>query len=111
MLKTNYKFGEVYALASQLTGDDRSVQFKNIFENANGGVSLLAFKSGQKLDTHLAPAEVMIYVTEGEVEFTMADRKHLLHAGDFMLMGEGVPHSVEAKTDARLVLIKIKASV
>lgn len=108
MLNTEYKFGEVHDLASQIELGEEHVGFKRIFENANGGVSLLAFKSGQKLDEHLAPAEVMICVLEGEIEFTMIDIPHTIKAGEFMLMGAGVPHSVVAKTDSKVSLIKVR---
>lgn len=110
MLNTEYKFGDVNVLASQIESGADKVRFKSIFENANGGVSLLAFKADQSLAQHLAPAEVMVYVIDGEVEFTMIDRPHVLTAGDFMLMGEGVPHSVVARTDAKVMLVKIKSS-
>ena len=109
MLETEYKFAEVYDLAKQLDAAADRVQFKNIFNNANGGVALLTFKAGQHLDTHLAPAEVMVYVVEGEVVFTMFDKPHTLQANSFMLMGEGVPHSVVANTDAKVMLVKIKS--
>ena len=52
----------------------------------------------------------MVYVLEGEVEFTMIDHPHTLKAGDFMLMGEGVPHSVVAKADSKIMLVKVKSS-
>ena len=108
MLETDYKFGEVHTLATQIEyGTDR-VQFKNIFGNDNGGVSLLAFKAGQKLDQHIAPAEVMVTVLEGEIVFTMIDRPLTLSAGQFLLMGTDVPHSVEAKADSKVMLTKIK---
>lgn len=110
MLTTDYKFGEVHDLISQVeTGADK-VHFRHIFENANGGVSLLAFKANQALAEHLAPAEVMVYVLEGELSFTMIDRQLELKAGEFMLMGEGVPHSVVARTDAKVMLVKVKSS-
>lgn len=109
MLKTEYKFGEAVDLVSQLKAEEDRVQFKNIFTNANGGVSMLAFKAGQKLDTHLAPAEVMVYVFEGEIEFTMLDKPHTIKTGSFILMGEGVAHSVVANTDAKVMLVKIKS--
>lgn len=108
MLKTDYKFGEVYVLASQAECKGGAVNFKNIFENGNGGVSLLAFKKDQVLARHVAPADVMIYVEEGEVELTMLDMPHVIKAGEFMLMGEGVPHSVVANADTKLLLIKVK---
>lgn len=108
MLNTDYKFGEVYNLASQLENADNRVQFRRIFENDNGGVSMLAFKAGQKLDEHLAPVEVMVLVLEGEIEFTMNGVPHTIDGGEFLLMGNGVPHKVEARRDTKLILIKVK---
>lgn len=110
MLKTGYEFGKVNPLAPQVNFEPEKVCFKNIFENANGGVSLLAFRKDQFLDTHLAPAEVMVYVIEGEVEFGFNDMPRRLKAGEFILMGEGVPHNVMARADSKLMLIKVKST-
>lgn len=107
MLHTDYKFGEVLDLTSQLESADEKVQFKNVFGNSNGGVTLLAFKAGQELTTHTAPAEVMVCVLEGEIGFTMLDMPHSVKAGQFLLMGPDVPHSVKAKDDSKVMLVKI----
>lgn len=109
MLDTKLKFGEVYKLTDLVEQSGDRVSFANIFSNANGGVVLLAFKAGQELDTHLAPAELMVNVLEGEIEFTMLDTPHVLKAGEFLLVGEGVPHSVVAKADSKMMLVKVKA--
>lgn len=109
MLETNYKFGEVYSLTNQIEIDSEKIAFKNIFANNNGGVALVAFRAGQKLDTHMAPAEVMVDVLEGEIEFTMLGKSHIMKAGDFLLMGEAVPHSAAAKVDSIIMLVKVKA--
>lgn len=109
MLNTDYRFGEVHKLASQIEDGTDNVRFRNICENANGGVSLLAFKAGQTLAEHLAPAEVMVYVIEGEVKFTMLDQPHVIKAGEFMLMGEDVRHSVAALADSKVMLVKIRS--
>lgn len=108
MLKTDYKFGEVFPLASQIAGNDSKVEFKEIMQNGNGGVVLLGFKAGQDLARHLAPGEVMVYVIDGDVDFLMLENPLHLHKGDFFLMGEGVSHSVQAVTDAKVMLVKIK---
>lgn len=110
MLTTDYKFGEVYKLDSQVTADYENVHSKQIFGDENGGVAVIAFKKGQRLAEHLSPAEVMVYVIEGEVVFTMIDSPNLLKKGEFMLMGEGVPHSVLANEDSKLMLIKVKST-
>lgn len=108
MINTDYKFGKVHALADQIEAADDKVQFKQIFTSGNGGVVLLALKAGQVLDTHTAPAEVMVNVLEGEVEFTMLDMVNNIKAGEFMLMGADVPHSVVAKADSKIMLIKVR---
>lgn len=108
MLETDYKFGEVHELTPQIENGEDRVHFKNIFTNDNGGVALVAFKAGQKLDTHTAPAEVMVNVLEGEIVFTMLDTPHTLKTGDFLLMGQDVPHSVAATADTKMMLVKIK---
>lgn len=108
MLNTEYKFGEVHTLATQIEPATDKVQFHGVFANDNGGVMLLAFKAGEGLDTHIAPAEVMINVLEGEVEFTMLDKVHTIKTGEFMLMGADVPHSVRAIKDSKLMLVKVK---
>lgn len=107
MLKSEYKFGEVFDLSGQVEKGSQ-VEFRDVMNNDNGGVSLLAFAAGMDLATHVAPAEVMVYVLEGEVEFTMLDRPLHVRKGEFFLMGNGVPHSVHAVTDAKVMLIKIK---
>ena len=108
MIETNYKFGEVNSLADQIKEETDRVQFKNIFSNSNGGVVLVAFKAGQGLDTHIAPAELMVNVLEGEIEFTLNGVSHTLRGGEFLLMGADVPHSVKAKADSKMMLVKVK---
>lgn len=107
-MKTNFKFGEVNRFNEAIVYNAEKVEFKTVFETSKGGVSLLAMKAGQKLDTHTAPFEVMVTVCEGEVEFTMLDKSHRVKAGEFLLMGANVPHSVVANVDSKLMLVKIK---
>ncbi len=108
MLETEFKFGEVHTLRDQIEWGSEKVGFKNIFSNTNGGVVMVAFKAGQKLDTHMAPAELMVNVLEGEIEFGMAGNPHTIKAGEFLLMGADVPHSVVAKADTKMMLVKVK---
>ena len=109
MLKTEYNFSEVHKLATQIEAGNDKVHFHPILSTDNGGVILVAFKAGQKLETHVAPMELMVNVLEGEVEFTVADKIHHLREGEFLLLGRDVPHSVLASADSKLMLVKLKA--
>lgn len=108
MLTTDYKFGEVHKLLPQIETSPERVQFRNIFENTGSGVSLLAFRAGQGLEEHQAPADVMVNVLEGEIEFSLMGKPHTLRGGEFMLVGQGVPHSVVARADSKVMLVKSK---
>lgn len=108
MLTSEVKFLEVKNLRDQISFETEKVNFVNVFENKHGGVSLLAFKAGQSLSEHQAPAEVMINVLEGAVEITVAGEPHTLRAGDFFLMGNAVKHSVKAVEDSKVMLVKVE---
>ena len=107
-MKTNYKFGEVFTLSPQIAANNEQPQFKNIFSTSNGEINLLALSAGQKLDTHLANAEVMVTVLSGKIFFKMFDTVHEINTDEFMLVGAEVPHSVEAAEDSKILLVKIK---
>ncbi len=109
MLDTDFKFGEVHNLAAQVESGNDKVHFKSIFENSNGGVSLIAFKTGQALAEHQAPAEVMVTVLEGEIAFIIGGKPHVMRPGEFILVGEGVTHSVVANADSKVMLTKVKS--
>lgn len=108
MLTSKFRFGEVFKLAEQISPDDQQVKFENVFSNDNGGVALICFRQGQKLDPHTAPADVMVYVVAGQITFNMAGENHYMDAGDFMLMGAGVTHSVKAELPSKVMLVKVK---
>lgn len=107
-MKTNFKFGEVIKFNDAIKYDSEKVEFKQVFDTGKGGVALVAMKAGQKLDTHTAPFEVMVTVCEGEIEFTMLEQSKRIKAGEFLLMGANVAHSVVANVDSKLMLVKVK---
>ena len=107
-MKTNFKFGEVLKLNELVHYNVEKVEFQQVFETNHGGIALVALKAGQKLDTHTAPFEIMVTVCEGDIEFTMLEQSHRLRAGEFLLMGANVPHSVVANLDSKILLYKVK---
>ena len=107
-MKTNFRFSEVIRLNDAIEYNADRVEFTSVFETSKGGVSLVAMRGGQRLETHTTPFEVMVIVCEGEIEFTMLDHSKLIRAGEFILMGANVSHSVVANTNSKLMLIKVK---
>ena len=107
-MTTHYKFADVFTLKEQVEISKEKVQFEPIFETSGGGVVLLGFQKGQKLDKHLSTTSLMVNVIEGEVIFRINDTPHVLKTGQFILVGAEVPHSVDALADTKLMLVKVK---
>ena len=109
MKQTDFEFEEVYNLTRQIDEAATEIHYRDILTNENGGVTLLAFRQGQKLPSHLAPGDVMVYVLGGKLEFTFDKSTREISHGEFMLIKEGVAHKVEAKSYSKVMLVKIKS--
>lgn len=105
---TAYNCDEVYNLSSQIKIGDDKAQFHKIFSDDNGSVVLVALKGGQSIGTHTAPENVMVYVLEGDIEFTTPGKVNRIKSGEFMLMRADVPHSLKAFADSKITLVKIR---
>ena len=61
-MKTNYKFGEIIRHDEAIDYSTEQPVFSPVFGTPNGGVTFVALKAGQALETHTAPFEVMVNV-------------------------------------------------
>ena len=64
----------------------------------------IVLHAGKGLREHKAPGEITVQCLEGEVEFRTPDALHLLRAGDFIHLRCGEPHSLQARTDASVLV-------
>ena len=60
--------------------------------------------AGEKLRQHDTPGELTVLCIEGEVEFTVGDKPHLLRTGDWLHLAPRAPHALRALQDATLLL-------
>ena len=103
---TDLRFGEVLRLTDQIKSSSDKVEFLNVMNTSNGGVALMALETGQKLVSHVAPAELFVLILEGEIVFTVEDKGNLMKEGDILMIGEGVRHAVECVRNAKVLLCK-----
>ncbi len=101
--------GEAFKLAELIKYQEGSVVSKTIIDKKVGTVTLFAFDKGQRLSTHTAPFDAMIFIPEGEAEVTIAGKSNTVMAGDMIIMPAGKPHSVEATKRFKMLLIMIRA--
>ncbi len=87
---------------------DHSVVSREIVRNPAGTLTAFAFDAGEGLSEHTAPFDAAVHVLEGEAEIRIDGRPHAVGAGEMIVMPAGRPHSLEATTRFKMLLIMIK---
>lgn len=100
--------GTVEKLAALVEYQDGAVVSRAIVDKKIGTVTLFAFDADQGLSEHTAPFDALVYVSEGEVEITIAGEPHHLQAGDMIIMPAHKPHALRARSRFKMLLIMIR---
>ncbi len=79
---------------------------KIIERNDNFSVSIIGLKKGQRLDEHTSTVDAFIYVIEGSANFNLEGHANFISEGDGFSFLANQPHSVNALTDFKFILIK-----
>lgn len=64
----------------------------------------LVLPKGRQLSEHKAPGEITLFAIEGEMRVAFDGRIRHLTAGSVIHLSAGIPHAVEALTDASALL-------
>ncbi len=100
---------QVEKLADMINYQQGSVVSKTIIDKKTGTLTLFAFDKDQGLSEHTAPFDAMVYVFDGEGLITISGRKHLLSAGEVIIMPAGEPHSLKAVKPFKMLLGMIRS--
>ena len=73
-----------------------------------GNLSVFAFDEGQELSEHSTPMTAYLQVLDGEVALTVGEKALTARAGDLVLLPGGVPHSVRATSQFKMLLTLLK---
>ena len=63
-------------------------------------IARIALSAGAVVPRHEHPHEQVATVLDGRLRFVVGDEEHVVAAGESMFLPSGVPHEVEALTDA-----------
>ncbi len=97
------------SLVSLVEYQDGSVVSKEVIKKDKGTVTLFAFDQGQGLSEHTAPFDALVYILDGKAEINISGNKHLLKAGETIIMTANKPHSLKAPERFKMLLVMIKA--
>ena len=86
-----------------------SIVSSEIVGKQAGTITLFAFDRGQGLSPHSAPFDAFVYVVEGRAEITIEDKKHVLDAGEMIVMPAQKQHAVKALDPFKMLLVMIRS--
>jgi quercetin dioxygenase-like cupin family protein len=104
---------EFFSQTSKLRGiieyQDNAVVSREIIKKETGSVTIFAFDRGQGLSEHTAPFDALVYIIDGSAEITISGMKHLLTAGEMIIMPANEPHALKAIKRFKMLLVMVKS--
>lgn len=99
---------ESFRVTDLVDFQDHSVVSREIVRNPAGTLTAFAFDAGEGLSEHTAPFDAAVHVLEGEAEVRIDGRPHAVGAGEMIVMPAGRPHSLQATTRFKMLLVMIR---
>ena len=106
----NIDFKKPTNLQQAIDYQDGSIVSRIIFKTGNGSETVFAFAKGQELSEHTVPFEALVFIVDGEGEFTISGTTHTVRAGEVIRMPAGEPHAVKAIEKFKMLLTMVKGS-
>jgi quercetin dioxygenase-like cupin family protein len=101
--------GRSLELKDLVSYQDGSVVSKTLVDRGKGTITLFSFDKGQGLSEHTAPFDAFVQVVDGEAEITISGEKHVVRAGQIIIMPADRPHALKAVEKFKMLLVMIRA--
>ena len=99
---------EALAIASLVAATEQGIASRVLAKTTGGNVTLFAFDVGQGLTEHTSPFEALVMVLSGALTLTIGGNPVLATPGTIVRMPAGVPHALDAKEPARMLLVMLR---
>ena len=105
------KRGQVIGLAAGVDYAEDAVISKTLLDKKAGTLTLFSFDQVQGLSEHVSPYDATVLVTDGEATLVIGGKPLKVKAGELVVMPANVPHSVQAETRFKMLLVMIREEV
>lgn len=97
----------VLKLADEVSVAKNQIVSKTLTQNKYVSVTIFAFDENEEISSHDSSGDAFVTVLEGTGEFTVDGVKHLVNAGEALVMPAKKPHAVYAKTPFKMMLVVV----
>jgi quercetin dioxygenase-like cupin family protein len=101
--------GKVMTTKDLVAYQEGAVVSRTLIDKSVGTVTVFSFDQGQGLSEHTTPYDALVEILDGEVEITISGERHLVKAGEMIIMPANHPHALHATKAFKMMLIMIRA--
>ena len=80
---------------------------KTLVQNDYVSMTIFSFDKGEEISAHRSTGDALVSALDGAGEITIDDTRHMLHAGDCIVMPAGHPHAVRAPEAFKMLLVVV----
>lgn len=91
-------------LIDEVAAAKGQVVSKTLAQNKALNITLFAFSKGEEISEHSSHGDAMVQVLEGTAQLTIGGVKHIVNAGETIIMPAEVPHALFAAEDFKMLL-------
>ena len=96
-------------LSQQVEVPDDGTISRTLLQDERLKVVIFGFSAGQELSEHTASVPAVVHFLEGDARVTLGAETIEAGAGSWIHMPAGLPHSVNAKTAVKMLLLLLKS--
>ena len=94
-------------LSEQVQYQPGQIVSKTMAQSNRHSLTLFAFEKGEEISAHESSGDAFVVALDGAGRITIAGEKHLLQAGEAIVMPAKVPHAVYAEERFKMLLTVI----
>jgi quercetin dioxygenase-like cupin family protein len=106
----NIAFAEPLKLLELVSYQTGQVVSRTLAQNKTMSLTLFAFEQGEGLSSHTAAGDAFVQILDGEANITIGEQDLVIKAGQVVAMPAGVPHSLHAEKQFKMLLVVVKGS-
>ena len=107
----NIPFSETVDLKGMVDYEEGRVVSRTLASKPTVNITLFAFDEKEEISAHTSPGDAMVQILDGEALININGKKIAAVAGQVVVMPAGIPHSVSAVTQFKMILTVVKQPV
>ncbi len=104
-----YRFIE--NIAQEIKVPEKGIWSQTLQREGAAKVIIFGFAAGEELSEHTASVPAILHFVEGEAEVTLGSDRFSARAGSWAFMPAKLPHSIQAKSEVRMILYLLPGTV